>query len=248
MEHHPSGFAIWLTKLLGLPQHSWPHFAPGMHFSILERYDHLLVSILAALIVLAFSLAVKKRLALVPGPLQQAAETLVGIAIGEAKAKIGHGYEKYVPLIGTLGLFILVNNLLGMVPGLGTGTANWNIPLGMAIMVFLFYNFMGTKTQGFTHYWAHFGGPMPWYTFIWVLLFPLEVTGLFIRIFSHSMRLFMNLGLEHLISGVFFMIMPFLLPVPMMFLGLLVCCIQAYVFIVLTSVYIGLAVAETEHH
>lgn len=245
MEHHPSALAVLLTNLLHLTRHGWAHFAPGTEFSVLERYDHLLVSVLAAILVLSFAFAVKRRLALVPGPLQQAAEALVGIAIGEAKAKIGHGFEKHVPLIGTLGLFILVNNLLGMVPGLGTGNANWNVPLAMAMLVFLYYNIMGMASQGFTHYWGHFMGPS---LLVAPLLFPLEVLGLFIRIFSHSMRLFMNLGLEHLIGGVFFAIFPLFLPVPMMFLGLLVCLIQAYVFIVLTSLYIGGAVAVAEHH
>jgi F-type H+-transporting ATPase subunit a len=101
------------------------------------------------------------------------------------------------------------------------------------------------KAQGVGHYIAHFAGPS---IFVAPLLFPLEIMGLFIRIFSHSLRLFVNMGLEHIIGGVFFGIFPLIVPVPMMFMGLLVCCIQCYVFIVLTTVYLGGAVAVAEHH
>lgn len=243
MEHHASPLATLLTQLLGLKQHLWPSF--GTHpMSVLERYDHLLMSALAALIVLVFAFAVRRRMSLVPGGLQQIMEGLVGIVLGEAKSKLGHSYQKHVPFIGALTLFILVNNLIGLIPGIGTGNSNWNVPLGMAIIVFFYYNIAGLKAQG-GHYVAHFFGPVWW---LMPLIGPLEIMGLFIRIFSHSLRLFVNMGLEHIIGGVFFAIFPFLVPVPMMFMGLLVCLIQCYVFVVLTTVYLGGAVAVAEHH
>jgi F-type H+-transporting ATPase subunit a len=225
MEHHASLLAQWLTHVLHLAQHSWPGFAHGAHLSILERYDHLLNAALAALTTMAITTLVRKNLARIPGPLQQVFEGVVG------------------GLKDMIALFVFFNNLFGLIPALSPGTSNWNVTLGSALVVFAYYNFHGMKEQGFVKYWAHFAGPIWWLA---PLMFPLEILGLLSRILSHSLRLFGNIAGEHLVAGIFFGLMPILLPLPMMFLGLFFGLIQTFVFTMLTTIYLSGAVSH-EH-
>lgn len=248
MEHHASTFSMLLTELLHLPRHLWAGY--GSHpMSVLERFDHLLLTLLAALLVIGFTTAVRKRMSLVPGVLQSLFESYFELVEELAKRSIPTHPERYVPFIGTLGLLIVTNNFLGMIPFFGSGNANLNVTIGCAILVFLVYNFEGTRVNGI-HYWTHLAGPAnnPFMIFLGVfLIFPLEFMGLFIRIISHSMRLFLNMGLEHAVSAAFFAVAPLLVPVPLMFLGFITVLVQALVFITLTAVYIGGAVMEMHH-
>lgn len=243
MEHHASGLAILLTWLLGLDRHPWGHFAHGASLSVLERYDHLLASTLAASITVLLVILVRIKLARIPGPLQQSVEFAVQFIRSFVSDNIQHNSDNYVPFIGTLGLFILLNNLFGLVPGLSPGTANWNITLGCAVVVFLYYNFHGIREHGLGKYLGHFAGPV-W--FLWILMWPLEVLGLFARILSHSLRLFGNIAGEHLVAGIFFSLIPIIIPVPLMVIGLFFGLIQAFVFIMLATIYVSGAVAH-EH-
>ena len=243
MEHHASLLAQWLTHVLHLAQHSWPGFAHGAQLSVLERYDHLLNAALAALTTMALTTLVRKNLARIPGPLQQVFEGVVGGLKDMINENIAHHGEKYLPFIGTIALFVFFNNLFGLIPALSPGTSNWNVTLGAALVVFAYYNFHGMKEQGFGKYWAHFAGPIWWLA---PLMFPLEILGLLSRILSHSLRLFGNIAGEHLVAGIFFGLMPILLPVPMMFLGLFFGLIQTFVFTMLTTIYHSGAVSH-EH-
>jgi F-type H+-transporting ATPase subunit a len=243
MEHHASFLAVWLTHLLGLARHPWPGFAHGEALSLLERYDHLLISALAALVTVVLVLLVRARLVRVPGPLQQTMEYLVSFVRTLVADNVAHHPDRYVPLIGTLGVFILLNNLFGLIPGLGSGTANYNVTLGCALVVFLYYNFHGMREHGTFKYLGHFAGPV-W--FLWILMWPLEVLGLFSRILSHSLRLFGNIAGEHVVSGIFFALAPLVVPVPLMIMGLFFGLIQTFVFIMLATIYVSGAVAH-EH-
>ena len=243
MEHHASGLAILLTNLLGLARHPWGTFAHGEALSLLERYDHLLISLLAALVAVALASAARGKLARIPGPLQQVMEDLVTFLRGMVGDNIEHHSERYLPLIGTLGLFILLNNVFGLIPGLGSGTANWNVTLGCALVVFFYYNFHGMREKGVLKYWGHFAGPIWWLA---PLMFPLEILGLLSRILSHSLRLFGNIAGEHVVSGIFFALVPLLVPLPLMVMGLFFGLIQTFVFIMLATIYVSGAVAH-EH-
>ena len=243
MEHHASGLAVFLTWMFGLTRHSWGTFSHGAPLSILERYDHLLTSSLAAFVTVVVVLLVRFRLARIPGPLQQVFEFGVSFLREFISDNIAHNPDNYLPIVGTMGLFVLLNNLFGLVPGLGSGTANWNVTMGCAIVVFLYYNFHGMREHGVGKYLGHFAGPV-W--FLWVLLWPLEVLGLFARILSHSLRLFGNIAGEHLVSGIFFTLLPLFIPIPLMVMGLFFGLIQTFVFIMLTTIYISGAVAH-EH-
>ena len=245
MEHHASYLATLLTNLLvhlGLmTRHAWGTFAHGQPLSILERYDHLFAAVLAALVIVAMVLATRVKLSRIPGPFQQVMEFLVTFVRNLVSDNITHHSEQYVPLIGTLGLFILLNNLFGLAPGLPSGTGNWNVTLGCALVVFFFYNFHGMKSQGFWKYLGHFAGPV-W--FLWWLMWPLEVLGLLSRILSHSLRLFGNIAGEHVVSLIFFGLVPLLVPVPLMVMGLFFGLIQAFVFIMLATIYVSGAVSH----
>lgn len=243
MEHHASFLAVLLTNLLGLARHPWPGFAHGNPLSVLERYDHLLISTLAALVTVLLVLVVRAKLVRIPGPLQQTMEFLVNFVRTLVADNVAHHPERYVPLIGTLGVFVLLNNLFGLVPGLGSGTANYNVTLGCALVVFLYYNFHGMREHGVLKYLGHFAGPV-W--FLWILMWPLEVLGLFSRILSHSLRLFGNIAGEHVVSGIFFALAPLVVPVPLMLMGLFFGLIQTFVFIMLATIYVSGAVAH-EH-
>jgi F-type H+-transporting ATPase subunit a len=154
---------------------------------------------------------------------------------------VEHHPDQYMPLIGTLGFFVLLNNLFGLVPGLGSGTANWNVTLGCALVVFLYYNFHGMREHGIGRYLGHFAGPV-W--FLWILMWPLEVLGLLSRILSHSLRLFGNIAGEHMVSGIFFTLVPLVVPVPLMVMGLFFGLIQTLVFIMLATIYVSGAVTH----
>jgi F-type H+-transporting ATPase subunit a len=241
MEHHASFLAKLLTDLFGLHRHAWGAFAHGMPLSILERYDHLLNAVLAALLAMLITTLVRKNLARIPGPLQQVFEFVVQGLKDMIGDNIHHHPEKYLPFVGTMALFVFFNNLFGLLPGLNPATSNWNVTLGAALVVFCYYNFHGMKEQGVGKYWAHFAGPV---IALAPLMFPLEILGLFSRILSHSLRLFGNLAGEHVVAGIFFGLMPLLLPVPLMVMGLFFGLIQTFVFTMLSVIYLSGAVAH----
>jgi F-type H+-transporting ATPase subunit a len=242
MDHHPSFLATLLTDLLHLPRKAWGAFAHGQGLSVLERYDHLFAAVLAATVSVVLVLIVRRRLKKVPDPLQQTMEAAVSFVRGLVGENVEHHPEKYVPLVGTLGIFILLNNLFGLAP-LPSATGNWNVTLACALVVFFYYNWHGMRVQGFFKYWGHFMGPLWWLA---PLLFPLEILGLFSRILSHSLRLFGNIAGEHVVAGIFFAMLPILLPLPFMVLGFFFGMIQTFVFIMLATIYISGAVSH-EH-
>ena len=243
MEHHASYLAQFITWLFGLQRHVWPGFAHGQPLSVLERYDHLFAGLMAALVVVAVVAYSRRRMERVPGPWQQTMEYLVSFVRGMVSDNIAHHPEKYVPMVGTLGFFILLNNLFGLTPGMPSGTGNWNVTLGCALVVFFYYNFHGMREQGVLKYWGHFAGPIWWLA---PLMFPLEILGLLSRILSHSLRLFGNIAGEHVVSLIFFSLVSLLVPIPLMFMGLFFGLIQTFVFIMLATIYISGAVAH-EH-
>lgn len=241
MEHHASELAKFLTDLFHLSRHAWPGFANGMPLSVLERFDHLLNAVLAALCAMAVTGIVRARMARVPGGLQQSLEFVVNGLKDLVHSNIHHHPDRYLPFIGTMALFVFFNNMFGLIPFLSPATSNWNVTLGAALVVFCYYNFMGMKEQGFLKYWGHFAGPIWWLA---PLMFPLEILGLLSRVLSHSLRLFGNIAGEHVVAGIFFGLMPVLLPVPLMFLGLFFGLIQTFVFTMLSVIYLSGAVAH----
>ena len=243
MEHHVSLLAQLLTHLFGLQQHAWPGFAEGLPLSWLERYDHLFNASLAAILTLLLCFGVKRKLLRVPGPLQAFMEYILRALQGMLDDNIAHHAERYLPLVGTLAIFIFFCNLFGMVPGLSPATTNWNVTLGCALVVFAHYNWQGIREHGPIKYFWNFRGPVWW---LIPLIMPLELLGLVARILSHSVRLFGNMTGEHIVSGLLFAALPVLLPVPGLVLSLFAVFIQTFVFVLLTVIYLSSAVSH-EH-
>ena len=116
---------------------------------------------MAAIIVVLFAI-LRPRLSMDrPGKLQHLFEVIYTFLHGEAKDSIGHEGPRFLPFLGTLFIFILFCNLIGIIPGFESPTMNPSVPAGCAVLVFLYYNFMGFKQQGVCKYLAHFAGPMP---------------------------------------------------------------------------------------
>jgi F-type H+-transporting ATPase subunit a len=178
-----------------------------------------------------------------PGKVQQILEIIVEFLNEQLEDNIGHRGKKYLPMIGTIGVFVLLMNLSGQVPILSSPTGNINVTAGCALTVFLYYNYLGLRNMGVLGYLKHFAGPVWWLV---PLMLPVEIISHLARPFSLTVRLFANIFGEHLIVGVFFSLIPVLLPLPIMVLGLFTSFIQAFIFVILTMVYVGGAVAE-EH-
>ena len=175
-------------------------------------------------------------------------ELMLDLIMGMMKGVIGEDYKRYVPMIGTLGLFILCSNLLGLVPGMAPPTDNLNTSAACAIVVFVWFNFHGLRDQGI-HHITHVLNPIGewWGWFLTPLLGVIEVLGLFVRPVALALRLAGNMIGDHKVLFAFAGIFPFLLPLPFYALGLMVCVIQAAVFCILSTVYIGLHTGDADH-
>jgi len=144
-----------------------------------------------------------------------------------------HG-RPFFPLIATLAIFVLVSNLIGLIPGFFPPTANINTTAACAIIVFLSTHVVGIKHHGL-HYVKHFLGPIWWLA---PMIFFIEVIGHLSRPVSLTLRLFGNMNGHELVLMVFFALAPFIVPLPMMLMGVLVSFIQAFVFMLLAMIYI----------
>jgi F-type H+-transporting ATPase subunit a len=218
-------------------------FAPGA--DVIPNYLVIMGLIIVALAVLSFLL--RSRLSVEnPGPVQLAVEELVDGLGGMLDDNIGPKGRRYLPLVGTVGLFILVCNLIGLVPGFMAPTSNINVPLGCAITVFVFYQIQGFREQGFVGYLKHFCAPPGAPLWIAPVYLPIEIISHFSRVLSLSIRLFGNIFGEELVIVILFTVMPFVAPLPMMFLGIITGGLQAFIFVMLTIIYLSGAVA-VEH-
>ena len=197
---------------------------------------------------IAFFIAVRATLSVEsPNPAQQIAEMIHEGVGGLSEQVIGHGYERFQAFVTCVGLFILLNNLVGMVlglvPGVITPTSEPVVPLGIAVLTFVYYNFHGLRANGVVGYVKQFAGPLWWLT---PLFLPIELVSHFARMMSLTIRLYANMFASDLLVLVWFSIIP--IAVPAIFLGLhfAVSVIQAFVFMLLAMIYLSMAVAH-EH-
>jgi F-type H+-transporting ATPase subunit a len=178
-----------------------------------------------------------------PGKFQHLMEVVVQFTQGMSEEIIGYGSSRYVAMLGTLGLFILLCNLLGLIPTLQTPTSHIQVTLGCAVAAFLYYNFQGIRQRGVIGYLKHLWGPM---LLVGVLMFPVELIGNLGRLLSLSVRLYANMMVGDLLEMVFGGLVPILVPAVFMALHVFVSFLQAYIFMLLPAVYISMAVSE-EH-
>lgn len=198
---------------------------------------------------IAFGLFIRSRLSVEnPGRVQIVMEDLVGFVLGMLDDLVGPKGRRYLPLVGAIGLFILVGNLMGLIPGLMAPTSNINVTLGCALTVWFYYHIQGIKELGVVAYFKHFALPPGTPVLMAPLMLVIETISHLSRVLSLSLRLFGNIFGEELVIVILFTIVPFLLPLPMMFLAIITGTLQAFIFVMLTMIYLGAAVAVEEHH
>ncbi|HKB69359.1 MAG TPA: F0F1 ATP synthase subunit A [Thermoanaerobaculia bacterium] len=158
---------------------------------------------------------------------------------------VGHGAgKKYLPLLGAFTYFILLSNLMGFFFFLTPPTSSFQTTLALALTSFIYFNAQGVREHGVVGYLKHFMGPI---LFLAPLMFVIEVISILARIVSLSLRLAGNIGGEHIATGIFFGMVPILVPWPMMLLGLIGALLQTFIFVILSTIYIAGAVAHEEH-
>ncbi len=202
---------------------------------------------LAMLILISVSLALRNKLSLVPSGLQNVMESVAEFTLTLSNSTIGHHWaDNFYPLIGTLLLYIGICNFMGLIPGFESPTSNINMTASMAIPVFLATHYYGVKVHGIK-YINHFLGPIRsiYALPLMVLMFFIELIGHIVRPITLSVRLFGNMIAKHMILVILGILAPAIVPVVILGLGVLVSVIQAYVFVLLTCLYLAGAVEES---
>jgi F-type H+-transporting ATPase subunit a len=239
---------LWFTHILN-------HYFAGVTTAVLDRLglhpahprtpinDIVSMQVLVVLILIVFFIIVRARLSVdKPGKLQHTVEMLEGFISDQAEQIVGHDYRPHVPYFMALTWFILLANLLGLVPSLSSPTADPTVPLGCAVVTFIYYNLYGLGHHGW-RYIKQFLGP------VWPvapLMFIIEVISHFARILSLTVRLYANMFAGDMVTLAFFSLIPVLVPVAFLGLHLFVALVQTFIFVVLAMVYVGMAVSE-EH-
>lgn len=221
--------------------------AVGHSLGLDHGQTSIVASLFVTLLVVLFGLSFRANLAKDDGiapsgkfSLRFLFEGLLEFIYGIGKENCGHHYRNHLPLLCGIFIFVLVSNLSGLVPGFPPATETIELNLAMGLMVFFSYNYAGLKEHGIG-YLKHFLGPV---LFIAPLMFLIEIASHASRPLSLAIRLMANIFGDHLLLGVFTDLTYFVVPTLLMFLGLLVAVIQAFLFTLLTSIYISLAIAH----
>lgn len=239
---------LWVTQLLN----NWfavpvTALLRGMHIEPHHPQAPITNGFAMQLLVFVFLIAVfalvRSRLSVdSPSGLQHVFEGLQGFVEGQSHEIIGAHSEGYTPFLMALGLFILIGNWIGLIPGFESPTAAGVVPLGCAICVFVYYHWQGIKHSGLA-YFKHFAGPMP---VLAPLMIPIEIISHLARVMSLTIRLYANMFAGDMVTLAFFALVPVLVPVAFLSFHILVSVLQAYIFVLLATVYLAGAVAE-EH-
>jgi F-type H+-transporting ATPase subunit a len=201
------------------------------------------MEILVVLIIMVVFAILKSRLSAErPGKLQLLFETIYEFVAGQAHDAVEHG-SKYVPFFGTIFIFILFMNLIGVIPGFESPTQTPAVPLALAVSVFFYYHAAGFREQGVGRYLMHFAGPMP---FLAPLMIPIEFISHLARPLSLTIRLYANMFAGEKVTMTFLSLTYLLIPSVFMGLHVFVAFLQAFIFMLLAMIYVGGAVAH-EH-
>jgi F-type H+-transporting ATPase subunit a len=209
--------------------------------------------IMVAVIMLLIAKMATKSLRAVPTGTQNVVETYLSGVISMGVDVVGEeNARKYLPLVATIGLFVLVSNLIGIIPGFESPTSNINVTLVLALLVFVYYNYEGIKKQGaFTYVknFVHLGDMHPVAKFsMSLLMYPIELVSHLSRIVSLSFRLFGNIKGDDLFLWVLLMLVPWLIPITPLILLTFMAFLQTFVFMILTYVYLAGAIAVDDAH
>jgi F-type H+-transporting ATPase subunit a len=226
----------WLMELVGLHPAN-PH-APIDDVFALEMA--VVLGLIAFFLVVRLTLSVEK-----PNPAQQVAEMIHGFTGNQAESVIGHDYERFQGFFTCVLLFIVFNNLIGLLAGfrgVKTPTGEIEVPLGIAVLTFLYYNFQGIRVHRFK-YIKQFLGPIPAMSPLMLLI---ETISHLARVMSLTIRLYANMLASDLLTLICFSLIPIVVPSAFLGLHFAVALIQAYVFMLLSMIYVGLAISH-EH-
>ena len=230
-----AGVGNWLLSLVRV--HAENPARPWANFITMQI-------LVAAIIVVLFAI-LRPRLSMDrPGKTQHLFEVIYTFLRGEAHDSIGHEGPRFLPFLGTLFIFILFCNLIGIIPGFESPTMNPSVPAGCAVLVFVYYNFMGFKQQGIFKYMAHFAGPMP---LLAPLMIPIELISHMARPLSLTIRLFANMLAGEKVTVVFLGLTYLVAPAVFMGLHVFVSFLQAYIFVLLTMMYLSETVPHEQH-
>ena len=251
--------ASWLTLVLAHIKDTLAHNAYVIGESVIgkqpatwQSFEPISAALTVTLLILALALMVRPRLtkldeAVVPEArltLRTFFEAFLGYFYDLAKSVMGpKRAKKYYAIIGGSAVFVFFSNVLALVPGAPIATSSLNVTLGCSLVVFVLFNLYGLSANGFA-YIRHLGGPA-WY--LWPLVFVIEVISLCVRPITLSVRLMLNMAVDHLILGIFLGLFAVLLPLPVMLLGCIIILVQTLVFTLLTCIYIALATEHMEH-
>ena len=227
-----AGLGNTLTGIVGMA----PEPRPWANFVTMQL-------LVALILIVLFAILRPKLSADRPGKLQHTFELIYDFVREQAHEQVGHGSRKYVPYFGTIFIFILFANLIGLIPGLEAPTMVPSVPAGLALATFFYYNIMGVAENGIFKYLAHFAGPMP---ALAPLMIPIELVSHLARPLSLTIRLFANMYAGEQVTMVFMKLTFLLVPAAFMGLHVFVSFLQAYIFMLLTMMYVAGAVAH-EH-
>jgi F-type H+-transporting ATPase subunit a len=226
-----AGFANWLLALFGQkaenPAEPWA--------------DFMVMQLLVALILIVLFAVLRSRLSVdKPGAMQHVFEIIHRFVSDEAESQVGHDSPRHVALFETLFVFLLLSNLIGIIPGFVSPTQVIYVPVGCALIAFFYYNIVGIRKHGFK-YAGHFVGPIPALAPLMILI---EIMGALARPLSLSVRLFANMYAGEQVTLVFLSLTYLVVPALFMGLHVFVGLLQAYIFVLLTMIYVAGAVEE----
>jgi F-type H+-transporting ATPase subunit a len=236
---------LWVTKIfndtLAAPANAVLGLV-GMHAQPRPWADFIVMQIVVVALLMAVFALLRARLSADrPGGLQHTFELVYEFVKGQAEDQVGHAARHYLAFFGTLFLFILTSNLIGLAPCFESPTMNPSVTAGCAFATFAYYNLAGVIAQGPLRYLAHFCGPLWWLA---PLMFPIEVISHLARLLSLTVRLYANMFAGEQVTLVFLSLTKFAVPVIFMGLHVFVGVVQAYIFMLLAMVYVGGAVAH----
>ncbi len=241
---------LWLTRLFndhlaGLANTILGWFGLQAHDPARPWTNFITMQIMVAAILVVLFALLRPRLSVDrPGSLQHCFEIIYNFLRGQADEVVGRAGRTHLPFFGTIFLFILFSNLLGTLPGFESPTMFPYVPAGCAVAAFLFYHWAGIRAQGLGRYLAHFAGPVP---LMAPIMIPIEVVSHLGRPLSLTVRLFANMYAGEQVTLVFISLSYVVVPALFMGLHVFVAFLQAYVFALLTMVYVAGAVAHEEH-
>jgi len=255
MPEHTGFLTYLLAKLPGLRENArnLGRSFIGHHQLDYRGVEPIFMSLLVILIFVVLAVQVRNQYrkmdeAVIPEDrltLRTFFEVFFGFFYNMAKDVMGaENAKRYFPLIGGSAAFIFFSNASAMIPGFNPPTSSLNVTVGCALLIFIAFNYYGLKENGWA-YIAHLAGPK-WY--LAPLVFPIELISTCVRPVTLSVRLMVNIAADHLIASIFLGLIALVIPVPLMFLAVIVIVVQTMVFCLLSCIYIGLATEKADHH